>query len=240
MRCPGQDQRFWKLDDIFDVECPHCGTAVEFWKDEPGVKCPGCRTIIANPRLDLGCAEWCQHSEQCLGTLVDPESILSKKLIREMKTLLGEDTARIDHALAVFRSAQEIVGSEQGDARVVYAAAILHGVAGSCAGDVDSGTDGSGRSTVQEILSRCGLDSELVARICTLIDGHCRHDIGDSAESKVLWDAEWLARIGDSSFVIPTADAEKWVAHTFRTRKGRDLAAARLRTLEDGKAETLP
>jgi hypothetical protein len=69
VRCPGQDLRFWKLGDIFDADCPHCGTAVEFWKDEPSVKCPQCRRVIVNPKLDLGCAQWCQHAEQCLGAL---------------------------------------------------------------------------------------------------------------------------------------------------------------------------
>ena len=25
--CPGQDQRYWKPEDIFDVLCPRCGKA---------------------------------------------------------------------------------------------------------------------------------------------------------------------------------------------------------------------
>ena len=69
-KCPGQDQRFWKPDDIFDIECPGCGIAIEFWKDEPRLKCPRCKCFVANPRLDLGCAKWCTHAAQCLGTLI--------------------------------------------------------------------------------------------------------------------------------------------------------------------------
>ena len=42
VRCPGQDQRFWKPGDIFEVKCPGCGGAVEFFKDEPKLKCPKC------------------------------------------------------------------------------------------------------------------------------------------------------------------------------------------------------
>lgn len=34
MKCPGQDRRYWKPGDIFDVECPQCGNGVEFFKDE--------------------------------------------------------------------------------------------------------------------------------------------------------------------------------------------------------------
>jgi len=73
-RCPGQDPRFWKPGDIFDIRCPHCGTAVEFWKDEPCVKCPQCHGRVVNPKLDLGCAEWCQYAEQCLRAARDANS----------------------------------------------------------------------------------------------------------------------------------------------------------------------
>ncbi|GAF92556.1 unnamed protein product [marine sediment metagenome] len=66
-RCPGQDQRFWKPEDIFEVQCTGCGGAVEFFKDEPKLKCHKCGQMVVNPKIDLGCAEWCQYAEQCLG-----------------------------------------------------------------------------------------------------------------------------------------------------------------------------
>ena len=66
IRCPGQDQRFWKLDDIFEVKCPACGGAVEFFKDEPKLKCRKCGQMVINPKIDLGCTEWCQYAKQCL------------------------------------------------------------------------------------------------------------------------------------------------------------------------------
>ena len=28
VRCPGQDQRFWKPDDTFEVTCPGCAEAM--------------------------------------------------------------------------------------------------------------------------------------------------------------------------------------------------------------------
>ncbi|MBN1542597.1 hypothetical protein JW992_10665 [candidate division KSB1 bacterium] len=67
-RCPGQDQRFWKPEDIYDVICPSCGTEIEFWKDEPTRTC-SCGQIVRNPRIDLGCAKWCVHAKECLGAL---------------------------------------------------------------------------------------------------------------------------------------------------------------------------
>lgn len=65
MKCPGQDQRFWKPEDIFEQNCPNCGTVIEFWKDEPKVKCPGCKAEVPNPKICLGCADWCPAAEQC-------------------------------------------------------------------------------------------------------------------------------------------------------------------------------
>ena len=54
VRCPGQDQRFWKPEDIFEVECSGCGRTVEFFKDEPKLICRNCGKAVANPKIDLG------------------------------------------------------------------------------------------------------------------------------------------------------------------------------------------
>jgi len=69
LRCPGQDQRFWKPEDIFEVACPFCGHDIEFWKDDPTRPCDQCGRIVRNPKIDLGCAKWCPHAQECLGIL---------------------------------------------------------------------------------------------------------------------------------------------------------------------------
>ena len=58
--------RYWKPEDIFTVACPFCRAEIEFWKDEPVRLCPGCGKEVRNPKLDPGCAEWCQHAPECL------------------------------------------------------------------------------------------------------------------------------------------------------------------------------
>jgi len=74
VKCPGQDQRFWKPEDIYDVRCPNCGTELEFWKDDPYRTCTKCEKIIRNPKLDIGCAEWCKHAKECLiGELLEED-----------------------------------------------------------------------------------------------------------------------------------------------------------------------
>ena len=88
---PGQDQRFWKPADIFEVKCPGCGQAIEFFKDEPKLKCRNCGQIVVNPKIDLGCAEWCQYAEQCLGVSTGKQlGIIRDKLINEIKKCLGK------------------------------------------------------------------------------------------------------------------------------------------------------
>ena len=50
MKCPGQDRRFWKFEDICVIKCPNCGRVLEFFKDEPRLRCKGCGEIVFNPR----------------------------------------------------------------------------------------------------------------------------------------------------------------------------------------------
>ena len=73
-RCPGQDQRYWKPEDIFDVVCPACGEAIEFWKDEPKRVCSACGQEVGNPRMDFGCAKWCRFAQDCVGEHQQPKS----------------------------------------------------------------------------------------------------------------------------------------------------------------------
>ena len=82
-RCPGQDLRFWKPEDIYDVPCPWCQEEIEFWKDEPVRTCPSCRQAVPNPRINLGCAEWCLHAKECLSAMaggVTPEGASANHL----------------------------------------------------------------------------------------------------------------------------------------------------------------
>ena len=73
-RCPGQDPQYWTPDDLFDVPCPKCQTALEFWKDEPTRACHVCGHVVANPRIDLGCAKWCRHGDECAETASEDDA----------------------------------------------------------------------------------------------------------------------------------------------------------------------
>ncbi len=67
--CPGQDTRYWKPEDVFEVPCAHCGRPVEFFKDDLRRKCPQCEGYTVNPKNDLSCAKWCKFAAECLAQL---------------------------------------------------------------------------------------------------------------------------------------------------------------------------
>jgi hypothetical protein len=67
VKCPGQDMQTWGPDAVFDVSCGSCGESVEFFRDEIKRRCPSCRGLVLNDRLDLGCAEWCPSAAMCVG-----------------------------------------------------------------------------------------------------------------------------------------------------------------------------
>ncbi|MDO9349749.1 MAG: phosphohydrolase, partial [Deltaproteobacteria bacterium] len=117
MKCPGQDSRFWKPEDVFEIQCLKCGRTVEFFKDDVKRKCR-CGQEIVNPRLDFGCAQWCEYGDQCLG-VIPPEleelrqelerGRFKEKFSQAMKRYFNKDVKRIQHARKVARFAEEMV-----------------------------------------------------------------------------------------------------------------------------------
>jgi hypothetical protein len=131
MKCPGQDTRFWKPGDIFVAECPKCGAEIEFFKDDTRRRCAWCGHMFYNPKIELGCAEWCQYAEKCVPDLVRAKKAAQtfKELLAEMvKSSLEGDPAAWDRTAKAMGYAQELLKAEGGDPKVVLAAVLLHGV----------------------------------------------------------------------------------------------------------------
>jgi len=64
-RCPGQHARNWRPEDVFEVACPECGKSIEFFKDDQARRCAHCGWECRNPKLNVGCLEWCQYADKC-------------------------------------------------------------------------------------------------------------------------------------------------------------------------------
>ena len=121
MKCPGQDSRYWKPDAIFSVPCLVCDKPVEFFRDESTRRCKNCGHKMVNPRMDFGCAAYCNFAEQCLGELpseliAQKKDLLKDRVAIEMKHYFKKDFKRIGHATKVARYAEQIVKEEKGDA----------------------------------------------------------------------------------------------------------------------------
>jgi Zn ribbon nucleic-acid-binding protein len=131
IKCPGQDTRFWKADDIFTVECPKCGAEIEFFKDDTRRRCAWCGHLFYNPKIELGCAEWCQYADKCVPELVKEKQAMQtfKERLRERALALAaadQDLApRLDRGLAL---ATDLLKAEGGDPKVVFAAVLLQKV----------------------------------------------------------------------------------------------------------------
>jgi hypothetical protein len=128
IKCPGQDTRHWKPDDIFMLECPKCGAEIEFFKDDTRRRCAWCGHLFYNPRIELGCAEWCQYADKCVPELVKEKQAMQtfKERLRERALGLTDGdpdlTARLDRGLTL---AIDLLKAEGGDPKVVFAAILL-------------------------------------------------------------------------------------------------------------------
>ncbi len=202
MKCPGQDSQYWKPDAIYEVECPECGSPVEFFKDETTRKCSACGHRFVNPELDFGCAAYCKYAEQCIGNLppeliAQKQDLLKDRVAIEVKRLFGRDFKKIGHTMRAARYAEEIGKAEQGDLAVILAAACLHDVGVQGARDI-LGKLGAGEELAEEVYdiirggavqkeaplnARCVRDGNLVA---TLED---RQKAGETVSAETLEDA---------------------------------------------------
>lgn len=193
-KCPGQDKRFWKPEDIFEADCPHCQAQIEFWKDEIKVKCPKCKQIVTNHRLDLGCAEWCQYAEECLNiTHVRNEKILCTKLIEHMKQFFGKDSAKIDRVLKILNFADQIQLIEKGDPLTVKAVAILLDMHRKSTDQQDY----KSKSIASNILRSYGIKDRQIQQIYKIINSYNRNKFFDCREYKIIHDAITLINMAE-------------------------------------------
>ena len=113
------------------AECPKCGAEIEFFKDDTRRRCAWCGHMFYNPKIELGCAEWCQYAEKCVPDLVKAKKAAQnfKELLAEMvKSYLQGDPAAWDRTAKGVQYAQDLLKAEGGDPKVVLAAVLLHRV----------------------------------------------------------------------------------------------------------------
>ena len=234
--CPGQDTRFWRPGDIYEIECGSCGNMIEFFKDEARRKCRNCGARVVNPQMSLGCAKWCEHAKECLGydpnETEDPDQFevsLADRLTEEMKRVFGEDQKRIDHALSVYGHAKDILKTVDADPRVVTAAAILHDIGikeaekkhGSSAGVYQ---EKEGPAIAEKILKELEMDKDTIEDVVYIIANHHSGKDIDKPEFNVVWDADWLVNLPEVYEQAGPEDLERKIDRIFKTDRGKEKA----------------
>ncbi len=164
IKCPGQDTRHWKPGDIFTLECPKCGAEIEFFKDDTRRRCAWCGHLFYNPRIELGCAEWCQYAEKCVPELVKEKQAMQsfrEILTARVKDLLADDAAAREHLDQAVKYAGELLKAEGGDPKVVFATVILQPVS---------------LSQARELLAELQTEPEITAEIISILEGSAPAD----------------------------------------------------------------
>lgn len=157
--CPGQNQQYWKPEDIFETPCPTCGTPIEFWKDDPVRPCPACKTNVHNIRISMGCAKWCKHSAECLGVMggqLPPEAVVCVQILGELEKLHARNPSAIHAAKVRLGKAERLLEGCQGSTLAVKVAALLWDISdpGEARTILErSGLPAAGISAAMELLS---------------------------------------------------------------------------------------
>ena len=152
------------------------------------------------------------------------------RLIEEMKKIFGDDSRRVNHALAVLGRAEEILAGEPlACGLVVRAAAILHDIGIHQAEARHGSADGvyqeiEGPPIARKILGQLGIpdrETEHISRI--IANHHSARDI-DTIEFRIIWDADWLVNIPDMYDTTDRLRMARLIDKIFKTRCGKKLA----------------
>jgi HD superfamily phosphodiesterase len=243
MKCPGQDSRYWQSNAIFETTCTRCGASVEFFKDDTTRKCEGCGHRMMNPKMDFGCASYCEYAEQCLGALppelvAQKEDLLKDRVAVEMKRYFRSDFKRIGHAMRVARHAEAIGRSEGGNLSVILCASYLHDIGiheaerkyRSAAAKYQE-TEGPG--IARKILTKLGANEALINEVTDIVGHHHHPRETETTNFKVLYDADLITNLEENHKETPIS-AERLgsiLEKSFLTESGRGEAKKTLQVL---------
>jgi len=236
MKCPGQDSRYWQSNAIFETNCTKCGAPVEFFKDDTTRKCDSCGNRMMNPKMDFGCASYCEYAEQCLGTLppellAQKEDLLKDRVAVEMKRYFKSDFKRIGHAMRAARHAEAIGRSEGGNLSVILCAAYLHDIGIHEAERKYQSTaaeyqEKEGPGITRAILTKLGARETLISEVVDIVGHHHHPREVETTNFKVLYDADLITNLEETHKKSPIgADRLGSILEkTFLTEGGREEA----------------
>lgn len=201
-RCPGQDMRFWKPEDIFDVKCPYCDFNIEFWKDEPFRLCKSCGKEVQNPRIDLGCAKWCKFANECLGKSPQhkPASPILEKLLVILSRHFGSTAEKLKTLECAKSLAGDLVNEKFGQPAVITSAVLLavtyemEFVHEQREPDVIPGTIFILEDKQRQVLADAGVDEETISQVVEIVKNVTDDKACDSLEYAIVSDIHQIIK----------------------------------------------
>jgi len=224
-KCPGQNRRFWTPEDINEISCPVCGGPVELWKDQGITKCPKCGFSIRNPKVELGCAQWCRFAAECIGERsedADQDMSVRERLLSVMRERFANDRERLYHTLGVLEWAERLLPFEGGSPIVVKAAVILH--------DLEEYSGEHSEQQVLKILSDLGIGENVSMEVCEVISRYHRGEEIESQEFHVFRDAHILSEISEVSDMPPSEQRREPLRRRLRTESAKRFSTKRVST----------
>ena len=235
MKCPGQDSRFWKRESVFEVACPGCGAAVEFFKDEPTRVCRACGHKTVNPRMNFGCASHCKYAEACLGDLPLELAAMKNELFKdrlavEIRRHFKGDFDTVIRIAKTVRYAAYIAGEEKGDPAIAISAASLLEIAigkgGPSRRQDSAGEKGEGLSAARDILARLGARQELVEGACDIL-GRLQNPLPDESPTfMAVSDAARIANLEENAEArgLSAGELSALIEKNIKSASGRRMA----------------
>jgi len=206
--------QYWTSEAIFDVQCPKCQHVVEFYKDDTTRKCGFCGHRFVNPKMDFGCATYCQFAEQCLGTLPEDfagvrENLLKDKVAVEVKRYWKSDFKSIRRTLAAANYAETIGKRAGGNMAIVLCAAYVFDI---------------GLSGCRTVLEKAGANAPMIEEICRILNEVSTAAV-QSPEGRIVHDALLLrtAREKIRENAEDVATVQKWVEPSLLTVWSKEL-----------------
>ena len=138
---------------------------------------------------------------------------------RAMEDHFGQDARRIRHALRVTDFARQLLEQEEGEAELVLATALLHD--GSSAGPLQ---EQEGPPLARAILESLGYPPAFIDEVCSIIASHHSPGEVDTANFRLVWDADWLVNLPDECNLEHREYAAALIDRIFLTSTGAGLA----------------
>jgi HD superfamily phosphohydrolase YqeK/predicted RNA-binding Zn-ribbon protein involved in translation (DUF1610 family) len=231
--CPGSKLLRQPAPELFP--CPNCGTEVEIWTDEFKRICPSCRKMVLRPG-GMSCLEWCKMGKECVGEATYESWVRNKtvgvkqQLLAALEEHFGQDRRRIEHAGAVLAEAEGLMGSEAADCHIIVPAALLHDIGIPTAEEKYGSAEPryqeqEGPPLARALLLRLGFQLRDIDEVCDIIGHHHSPRAEETANFRVLYDADCLVNLRESAANHSRAELDALIRERFLTAAGRKRAA---------------